>query len=89
MFDSETGWKLQLLMDACTPRDQASSARPVPQNATTSGSQQTISAQRQLLWQQSSQGNNKDPLFLLLPANKVEGTGWERLIRTRLIRSST
>ena len=59
----ETGRKLQVLMDAvnsCSIELQHSCPRPVSSNATTSGSQQTISAQRQLQWQQSYQGNQPD-----------------------------
>ena len=57
----ETGRKLQVLMDAvnsCSIESQCSGPRPVSSNATTSALQQTISAQRQLQWQQSSQGRN-------------------------------
>ena len=59
----ETGRKLQVLMDAvnsCSIESQHPGPRPVSANATTSGSQQTISAQRQLQWQQSYQGNQPD-----------------------------
>ena len=56
----KTGRKLQVLMNAGNCKQ--SDPRPIPPNATTSTSQQTISAQRQLQWQQSSQGRNPPKL---------------------------
>ena len=60
MQAQETGRKLQVLMDAVNSssiESQHSGPRPLPQNTTTSTSQQTISAQRQIQWRQSSYGN--------------------------------
>ena len=54
----ETEIKLQVLMDAMT-NQQPSGPRPIHLESTTSASQQTMSAQRQFQWQQSSQGRNE------------------------------
>ena len=53
----ETDIKLQVLMDAMTTQQQ-SGPRPMPLESRTSTSQETISAQSQLQWHQSSQGRN-------------------------------
>ena len=57
----ETGRKLQVLMDAVT-NQQLSGPRPIPPESMTSASQETMSAQGQLQWHQSSQGKN-DAIF--------------------------
>ena len=49
----ETGRKLQILMDTVSNQQQ-SGPHPIPRDSSTS-----ISAQRKLQWQQSSQGNSK------------------------------
>ena len=70
----ETGRKLQVLMDAvnsCSIESQHSGPRPVSSNATTSASQHTISAQRQLQWHQSSQGKFSN-LFVSLFTNRLQ-----------------
>ena len=66
--EQETGRKLQVLMDAVNSssiESQHSSPRPVSSHATTSGSQQTISAQRQFQLQQSYQGGYLPARFKL------------------------
>ena len=54
----ETEIKLHVLMDAMT-NQQSSGPRPIPLELMTSASQETMSAQGQLQWHQSSQGRNR------------------------------
>ena len=49
----ETGRTLQYLMDAVNSQPREAHPLPVPANASTSATQQTISAQRQIQWHQN------------------------------------